>query len=93
MLGNRYGWCQPKEKSDKLLMKTFEKGSIYFPWVNNFSDRSITELEIRHAVLNNTPVIYFLFYKLKFFFKKRKALRPLKVVFFISRKQILMKLE
>jgi hypothetical protein len=35
------------------LVQTFEKASAEFPWIMDFQDRSITELEIRHAVLND----------------------------------------
>jgi len=48
----RYGWSHAEGK-DELLKKTFGKASVDFPWVKAFQDRSITELEIRHAVLNN----------------------------------------
>jgi len=52
MLGHRYGWSHADIKSDALLTKTFKKASVNFPWVMNYQDRSVTELEIRHATLN-----------------------------------------
>lgn len=55
MLGERYGWAQPDEAcSDALLSKTFERAAQTFPWIANYKDRSITELEIRHALLNDS---------------------------------------
>eukprot|EP01105_Mastigella_eilhardi_P028055 TRINITY_DN900_c0_g1_i10.p1 TRINITY_DN900_c0_g1~~TRINITY_DN900_c0_g1_i10.p1 ORF type:complete len:1319 (+),score=247.71 TRINITY_DN900_c0_g1_i10:561-3959(+) len=60
MLGERYGWSQTESK-DELLTKTFANASAKFPWISTFSDRSITELEIRHAALNtsNTRALFF----------------------------------
>ncbi|KAH3757866.1 tetratricopeptide repeat protein [Pelomyxa schiedti] len=54
ILGERYGWCHPENSQDPLLTKTFAHASAQFPWVMNFTDRSITELEIRHAILNKS---------------------------------------
>ena len=44
MLGERYGWVDPAAP---------EKVKDDFPWVQECADRSITELEILHGVLNN----------------------------------------
>lgn len=44
MLGERYGWVDP-DAPEKV------KGD--FPWVQERADKSITELEILHGVLNN----------------------------------------
>lgn len=40
-------------RSDQLLNDTFDKAAEVYPWVDNFRDRSITEIEIRHAILND----------------------------------------
>lgn len=58
MLGERYGWhvdpsSNQQSSGDTLLKETFEVASITFPWVKKWRDRSATEIEIRHAVLNN----------------------------------------
>lgn len=54
MLGERYGWAQAEEAAlDELLHRTFEKALPSYPWIGNLRDRSITELEIRHAILND----------------------------------------
>jgi tetratricopeptide (TPR) repeat protein len=56
MLGERYGWhvdASLPQSGDKLLKKTFDEASITFPFVKKWRDRSATEIEIRHAVLNN----------------------------------------
>ncbi|KAH3743270.1 tetratricopeptide repeat protein [Pelomyxa schiedti] len=56
MLGDRYGWSHTENTRDDLLTKTFAHASSQFPWIMNFTDRSITELEIRHAVLNQATI-------------------------------------
>ncbi|KAL6063505.1 DUF4062 domain-containing protein [Balamuthia mandrillaris] len=55
MLGDRYGWAQPRDgsKEDELLALTFKRAESKFPWIHAYYDRSITELEVRHAVLND----------------------------------------
>jgi hypothetical protein len=58
MLGERYGWHVDPSAStlsdgDQLLKKTFDVASVTFPFVKKWRDRSATEIEIRHAVLNN----------------------------------------
>eukprot|EP01125_Pyxidicula_operculata_P016146 TRINITY_DN552_c0_g1_i1.p1 TRINITY_DN552_c0_g1~~TRINITY_DN552_c0_g1_i1.p1 ORF type:complete len:1462 (+),score=367.44 TRINITY_DN552_c0_g1_i1:741-5126(+) len=58
MLGGRYGWAQPLGSGprDKLLEKTFANAmsaNVEYSWLKKYDDRSITELEIRHAVLND----------------------------------------
>jgi hypothetical protein len=55
MLGSRYGWSQPfSEQADRddLLDATMERAARTHPWVARYTDRSVTELEVRHAVLN-----------------------------------------
>ncbi|KAL6069903.1 DUF4062 domain-containing protein [Balamuthia mandrillaris] len=52
MLGERYGWAQADGKKDELLERTFERAMGQYPWLERYLDRSITELEIRHGVLN-----------------------------------------
>lgn len=50
LLGNRYGWSQPIDKSrpkDQLLARTFENAYGNFSWTEKYADRSITELEVR----------------------------------------------
>ena len=57
LLGERYGWhIPPNGDGDELLEITFDNTIIFnpqFDWINSFRDRSVTELEIRHAVLND----------------------------------------
>jgi tetratricopeptide (TPR) repeat protein len=62
LLGQRYGWSQPTPRSketgllneaDQLLKKTFDRAQINYPWLGDYRDRSVTELEVRHAVLND----------------------------------------
>eukprot|EP01087_Luapelamoeba_hula_P007418 TRINITY_DN181_c2_g1_i1.p1 TRINITY_DN181_c2_g1~~TRINITY_DN181_c2_g1_i1.p1 ORF type:complete len:1492 (-),score=334.59 TRINITY_DN181_c2_g1_i1:1835-6310(-) len=54
MLGERYGWAHADDSfSDELLSRTFDRARGTYPWLANMKNRSITELEIRHAVLND----------------------------------------
>jgi len=55
MMGERYGWCKTKDgrsPQDKLLLKAFEVATKEFPWINDFTDRSVTEVEMRMVVEN-----------------------------------------
>jgi len=66
MLGDRYGWHLPPTESpwiedyekmnylkDDLLETTFEIGEELYPWVKQHRKDSVTEIELRHAVLND----------------------------------------
>eukprot|EP01122_Echinamoeba_exundans_P012774 TRINITY_DN542_c0_g1_i4.p1 TRINITY_DN542_c0_g1~~TRINITY_DN542_c0_g1_i4.p1 ORF type:complete len:1450 (+),score=311.88 TRINITY_DN542_c0_g1_i4:280-4629(+) len=53
LLGGRYGWAQPDHGVDELLKRTHDRAAESFPWIRKFSTRSVTELEIRHALLND----------------------------------------
>ena len=64
MLAERYGWCQPKDTPiDKALADTKYKAQLKYKdtkkydWINNFPNSSVTELEIRHAVLNHLHLL------------------------------------
>eukprot|EP01119_Soliformovum_irregulare_P018873 TRINITY_DN5873_c1_g1_i2.p1 TRINITY_DN5873_c1_g1~~TRINITY_DN5873_c1_g1_i2.p1 ORF type:complete len:679 (+),score=126.79 TRINITY_DN5873_c1_g1_i2:221-2038(+) len=50
MLGGRYGWSQSQAGSDPLLQQSFVNASAQHPWVMNFLDRSVTEIEIIRAL-------------------------------------------
>jgi len=56
LLGERYGWVDPH---------SLEKLQVLAPELARFSDRSVTELEIRHGILNAdpsvTPICFFYF--------------------------------
>jgi hypothetical protein len=45
----------PSVRADALFCspKTFQKASVNFPWIMDFQNKSITELEVRHAILND----------------------------------------
>ena len=45
----RYGW----HGNDELLQKSFDVAAIKYPWVNNYRDRAVTELEYLHGHLND----------------------------------------
>jgi len=53
MLANRYGWAKQGDKPDPMLDKTLEFAKKNFAWIEQYKDRSVTELEVRHAVLND----------------------------------------
>jgi hypothetical protein len=53
LLGGRYGWAQPDHGVDDLLKRTHDRAAESFPWIRKFSNRSVTELEVRHALLND----------------------------------------
>jgi nephrocystin-3 len=53
MLGSRYGSCLATSPDSSVLLLAFEKASKEYPWILEYKDRSITELEILHAALNN----------------------------------------
>ena len=59
IIGGRYGWV-PESFSQKLLDK--------YPWISEYRDRSVTELEIVHAVLRpkDTEVNAFFYFNKKF---------------------------
>lgn len=45
----RYGWAQPLNSTvaaDKLLEKSHIIASNEYRWIKNYSDRSVTELEV-----------------------------------------------
>jgi hypothetical protein len=41
-------------QDDRLLSYSFEQASALYPWIKDYRDRSITELEIRHAGMGST---------------------------------------
>jgi hypothetical protein len=43
----------PAAPDDATLTKTFQYAAEQFPWTQQYRDRSVTELEIRHAILNS----------------------------------------
>ena len=51
LLGERYGWHIPKKGKDEVLEEALKRASEKFPFVGDFLDRSVTELEILHGVL------------------------------------------
>ena len=52
-LGFRNGWAHAPNaaNADALLQKTFDIGQEAYPWVGNFKDRSVTEIEILHGAV------------------------------------------
>lgn len=53
--GERYGWCRSKDgvgAEDKLIARALDTAAKDFPWINKFSDRSITEIEMRMVRAN-----------------------------------------
>jgi hypothetical protein len=52
ILGQRYGWSFSTDPDSELLKQTFDIAAESYPWVNQFRDRSVTELEVLHGYLN-----------------------------------------
>ncbi|WP_411023413.1 hypothetical protein, partial [Salmonella sp. s51228] len=46
--GMRYGW----NGTDPLLLRNFEDAKDDYPWILDYKDRSVTELEMRQGYLN-----------------------------------------
>jgi len=57
MLGERYGWSQPEQGDDQLLSFTYSQAIEHYPWIQEYRDRSITELEIRHAGMHHSVCV------------------------------------
>ena len=51
MLGQRYGWASSSSR-DELLQRTLDRAAVHHGWIHARRDASVTELEVRHAVLN-----------------------------------------
>ncbi|KAH3742581.1 Tetratricopeptide repeat protein [Pelomyxa schiedti] len=50
LYGERYGWAISNEgdtSNNDLLSRSFDLAAREFPWINEFRDRSVTELEMR----------------------------------------------
>jgi tetratricopeptide (TPR) repeat protein len=62
LFAERYGWSRGSSgdslignvnKQDEALTRAFEMASSEFPWINEFGDRSITEVESRMVIGNH----------------------------------------
>ncbi|KAH3744867.1 tetratricopeptide repeat protein [Pelomyxa schiedti] len=52
LLGSRYGWSQKStDVPDKVLEESFRQAEQDFPWLEHYTDRSITELEMLYGAL------------------------------------------
>lgn len=55
--GERYGWCLSQDSfktpttQDELLKRSFDIAGKEFPWIKDFNDRSVTELEMQMVFL------------------------------------------
>lgn len=47
--GQRYGW----HGFDNLLQKSFDVAAVKYPWLNDYRERAVTELEFLHGHLRN----------------------------------------
>jgi len=57
LLGEYYGWCTVTSDEPELLIQDLREAIKKYPWVSKWKDRSITEIEIRSATLNNGSCI------------------------------------
>ncbi|KAK7481184.1 hypothetical protein BaRGS_00027617 [Batillaria attramentaria] len=55
--GQRYGWHQSAGHTDGLLQQNIDSALGKYPWLDNYRDRSVTELELLHGHLNNPGVL------------------------------------
>ena len=63
--GARYGWCRSSDANtalkqtdkDILLARSMDMAEKEFPWVNDYRDRSVTEIEMRMLLhsFSSTP--------------------------------------
>lgn len=58
-MSKRYGW---NGIQDELLQSTFDYAQKSYPWLQNYRDRSVTELEFLHGHLNEIGAIPACFY-------------------------------
>ena len=56
ILGKRYGWANLDGKDD-LLNQTFDLAESRFPFLNQYRDRSITEIEMRYSTLEKPSLL------------------------------------
>jgi len=53
LIGNSYGWRQDEDApTDERLSLVFDKAAESFPWVNQFRNRSLFEIEVLFGALN-----------------------------------------
>jgi len=69
MLGERYGWHLAPSSRDDLFEKTMDVGAKVYPWVSQYRDRSVTELEILHGALLEPELAK----SVTFYFRDHKA--------------------
>lgn len=50
IINQRYGW---HGRNDDNLQDNFDNALGRYPWLENFRDKSVTELEFLHGHLNN----------------------------------------
>jgi nephrocystin-3 len=56
LYGERYGWCLSQHAhrnpsaQDELLKRTLDTAAKEFPWLNEYRDRSVTEIEMRMVI-------------------------------------------
>ncbi|EDO32345.1 predicted protein, partial [Nematostella vectensis] len=64
--GQRYGW----HGNNELLQKSFDVAAVKYPWVNEYRDRAVTELEFLHGHLRNPgarPACFFFRDKVRYY--------------------------
>eukprot|EP01114_Cavostelium_apophysatum_P020769 TRINITY_DN704_c1_g1_i1.p1 TRINITY_DN704_c1_g1~~TRINITY_DN704_c1_g1_i1.p1 ORF type:complete len:1493 (-),score=434.68 TRINITY_DN704_c1_g1_i1:288-4766(-) len=69
MYGERYGWCLSQNgfrnpsNQDELLKRSIDIAKKEFPWISDFKDRSVSEIEMRtvlsHSVGTKASFFYF----------------------------------
>jgi len=60
LFGQKYGWYI--NDKDLSLTSSMSNARDFYSWIDQFDDRSLPELEIRHAHLNNVGKLPTFFY-------------------------------
>eukprot|EP00741_Cyanophora_paradoxa_P015724 tig00020904_g15180.t1 len=59
LLGDEYGWCQGANGNrDQVLLQQFERAEARYPFLRGYRDRSVTEIELLHALLSRPSADY-----------------------------------
>ncbi|EDQ89080.1 uncharacterized protein MONBRDRAFT_25662 [Monosiga brevicollis MX1] len=58
LYGRRYGSCyDPADPNSAWVLHNFEQAKAEHPWIMNYQDRAVTEIEFRHGFLNNPTAV------------------------------------
>lgn len=56
--GRRYGsYYIPDDASTEWVLHSFDRAADHFPWVQQYRDRAITEVEFRHGFMRDPGTV------------------------------------